>query len=181
MDGDVATDVLIAWKTPLVQAHLKALFDGLMAMHGGNGGYNVSTLLSPIYGGSNLSRLVQAYHPKELVPFLLHAVMRSAPGGFSTNIGGEDYRWSPRIDALGMLVRVTEQEESDYGLVLLPQFGGRWLMKGGEPGEAASVKALRGWWKEHYKEYDAPSPELPEEEVAPGSGGMREDGMFFGQ
>jgi hypothetical protein len=171
LDASVATEVLVNYKSPLVEARLNRLFVALTDSTNDRYGYRVR-VLSPNYGNMSVSlmRLVDAYRPKAFVPCLMVMATGTGSDAYTQMINNQSYRMSSRIDALGMLVKFTRQDTEGYGLGQNRMFGTRWAIAGDEKQEDAAFKKLRAWWAAHYKEYGVKDPKLPEGGAIQGGG-----------
>ena len=163
MDGDVACEILVGWKAPRVEEKLVALF-AMLAEPRNDPNKMRWRILSPDYGytGVNLRRMVEAYRPKAAVPYLIARLSTGAGDGYNQMINNQMYRYSARVDALALLVKVTDQNAEDYKLVNMPMWGGRWLMAGDEKQEEAAAKKMKEWWGVHFKEYGATDAKVPD-------------------
>lgn len=167
-DADIAADLLVKFRDGRVGEKLDELFRDLGRNLQAGAGDNRWRMISPNYGGGDsarvLTKLLDAYQPKEAVRFLAKVLEVPAQDGSDTmfNFNGqqEKVRMSSRIDAALMLVRATGQTADDFGFIRMPNYSPeRWALKGGAAEEQAMVKKLQEWWKEHAKDYGG--PELP--------------------
>ncbi len=167
-DGDIAADLLIRMKSPLVNAHLADLFNEMTAAIKDPNDYRWR-LLSPNYGGGGqtITRLVEAYKPKEAVCFLMKVLDTTYQDGSNASINNVSYRYSMRIDAAALLLHLTGQDPETYKIRKIANFGDRWVMQGQEKEEGEMVRALQQWWYEHYKEYGGEEPPKPAAPVTP--------------
>jgi HEAT repeat protein len=169
-DVDVAVDVLLKYKDPLITERLNDLFTELASTMNNQGDYRWR-VISPNYGdgGRALSRLIDAYKPKKSIPFLVKAIaMSNANDGSDTTMGNnEKYRYSSRIDAAAMLIRAIGQDPDEYNVKKHQNWGDRWLIKGGVAEEEAMVKKLQTWWKEHSSEYESTTTKPAEKATTP--------------
>jgi len=158
-DADVATDLLIHLKSPLVTERLAALFAEMTAAVKDPNDYRWR-VLSPNYGGGGqtLTRLVEFYKPKEVVSFLVKVLGTTVQDGNMATINNVPYRYSFRIDTAAMLVRLTGQKAEDYKLQKLANYGDRWMLQGGEKEESDLIRSLQDWWRDHAKEYGEEPP-----------------------
>jgi hypothetical protein len=166
-DTDIAADLLVKFKDPRVGEKLDDLFRemGKNLQPGGDSRWRVITYN---YGGGEsarvVSKLLDAYQPKEAVRFLAKVLDQPMQDGNDTqiNLNGqpEKVRMSSRIEAALMFIRATGQSADDFGLLRMPNYSPeRWALRGTAAEEAAMIKKLQDWWKEHAKDYG--TPELP--------------------
>jgi hypothetical protein len=162
-DAEVATEVLLAYKSPLVEARLNKMFEALSDGTRDPYGYRFR-MFSPNYSGIAvyLMRLVDAYKPKAFVPCIMVMGAARFSDGYTQQINNQSFRISSRVEALGLLVQFTGQNKEDYGLTHLQPWGNRWMLVGEEKEEEAAAKKMRDWWGDHYKEYGAKDAKLPE-------------------
>jgi hypothetical protein len=177
-DGEVATDLLLHYKSELVREHMAKLFDDL-----GPGQASAQTLrylLSRNYGGLafNATRLIQAYRPPNAIPKLL-AILSATEDGREQTINGQVMRFSTRAELMGFIVAIAGLERSEYSLVQM-QGGMQWAIKGGAKEESEAVEKLKRWWGANYRNFGATSAEIgPAIKLEGGSGFGR--GRFRGE
>jgi len=154
-DADVAVDLLIKQKNDEVNKRLGAMFTELMASAGNPNDYRW-TVFSPNYGdgGRAMSRLIEAYKPREAAGFFMKVMGSASTDGYDTTIGNnEKYRQSTRCDAAGVFMKIVNLDPDEFGLRKVANYGDRWMVKGGQPEENEMVKKLQEWWKKNAKEY----------------------------
>jgi hypothetical protein len=154
-DVDVVVDILIGFKSDDVTNRLNAMFKEMTSTMTSGNDYRWR-VISPNYGegGRALSRLVDAYKPREAVPFLMKVVGMENTDGYDTTVNNnEKVRYSTAIDGAALFIKAIGQDPDDYGLKKYQNFGDRWLIKGGQPEENELKKKLQAWWKVHQKEY----------------------------
>jgi hypothetical protein len=162
-DASIAVDLLLAYNHDKVRARIDNLFIALAPPHGDR--QALTRAMSPNYGDPalQLRRLVEAYSPPHALPSIL-AALGAAGGnsdGYTTNMNGRNYRISSRIDLFAIALDMLQESHDDYGLVRLNNWGNRWVFDGTEEEENKSVKKILEFWKEHYKQFGAESPDLP--------------------
>lgn len=157
-DGDVAADVLLRYKSPAIGEKLNGVFVELEASLNNPNDYRWR-VISPNYGGDgarSFLRLVEAYKPKESVPALVKMLAmtnNNNDGGDTTINNNEKVRYSTRIDAAALLIKIIGQDPDDYNVRKYPNWGDRWLIKGGMDEENELVKRIQKWWKANAREY----------------------------
>jgi hypothetical protein len=159
-DVDFAVDVLIGYKSDEVTDRLNKLFKDMTSSLTSNNDYRWR-VISPNYGegGRALSRLMEAYKPREAIPFLLKVLAMENTDGYDTTVNNnEKVRYSSRIDAAALLLKSTGQDPADYNIRKYANFGDRWLLKGGQPEENEMIKKLQAWGRAHHKDYAATAP-----------------------
>ena len=165
-DADVAVDLLVKYKSPVIVEKLDALFTEMNTTLANNPQDYRWRILSPNYGegGKAMSRLVETYKPKTVVPFLMKAVQNPSQDGYDTTVGNnEKARYSTRIDAAAVLLRVVGQDPEDYEIRKFANYGDRWMIKGGVAEENEMVKKIQTWWRANAKDYGVDLP--PEKKV----------------
>lgn len=159
-DGDVATDVLIAYQSPLVMRRIEQLFQELIEMRGDPNNNVVNTyrmyLISPNYGniGTNMQRLIEAYKPRNVVRLVVEMVLSPTQDGWDNSFNNQVFRFSTRIDALGVLARLVDLDREELKLVKRQEYGNRWAIAGRVAEEEAAVKKAKTWWAQHRNEYE---------------------------
>ncbi|HVX83589.1 MAG TPA: hypothetical protein VH253_02110 [Phycisphaerae bacterium] len=165
-DADVAVDVLIGMKSDKVTDRLNAMFKEMAGSMTNNNDYRWR-VISPNYGegGRAISRLMEAYKPKEAVPFLLKVLNMDISDGYDTTVNNnEKVRYSSRIDAAALLLKAIGQDPDDYNIHKYSNFGDRWLLKGGQPEENTLVRKLQTWGRTHANDF-ATAPPPPKDDV----------------
>ena len=160
-DADVAADLLIKMKNPLVREKLVGLFTELTTAMKNPNDYSWR-MLSTNYGGDaskSVGRLIEAYKPPEAVVFVMKTLDNNRQqDGYNNNINNVQYRYSSRIDMVGLLVKMTNQDPDDYKLKKIANYGDRWMIKGQEKEEEEMLVQVQDWWREHWKEYGGEEP-----------------------
>ena len=154
-DNQIATEVLLNYKSPLVAEKLTALFERIAhdleapqpdVMR--NRGYTAQT--EPM---KNAYRLAEANGSKEIVPALYRiATIRNTMDRQAGQYNAEKYFWSSRTTALATIVRITEQTTEDYKLKKMVPVGGIWCTPT-EADENAAVAKLKAWWQKNAANY----------------------------
>jgi hypothetical protein len=146
-DGDVATDLLVHFKSELVRKRVAGLFEEL-----GRSAGNVQLVryvLSTRYGTVSryAMQLMQAYKPPNAIPALL-GLMDSAPvDGNEQTINGQACYFSMRADLIGFIVELADLDRETYHVARMQNWGASWAIMGGAKEEAEAVKRLKDWWK----------------------------------
>jgi hypothetical protein len=158
-DAPIAVDLLLAYNSPKVRAKVDALFTALSTADRSA----LARALSPNYGEPALEfrRLIEAYNPPHALPAIIAGVATPSVDGSYTNINGKMYRLSSRIDLFAIALDMLQESHADYRLVRLQNWGNRYLFDGSQEDEDKAVKKLLDFWKEHYKQFGAESPDLP--------------------
>jgi len=167
MDGDVATDLLVAYKSDVVEKKITDFMDSLAIMKS-NPNMHPFQMLSSYNGsqGLNFERLLMAYRPKAAVVYLVGVVASNFNNdGWEQMMNNQMYRCSTRVDALGILAKLTDQDKDDFNLARVPQWGNRWMLAGTLDNEEKAARKMLNWWKIHYKDYGAKSPDINDEEL----------------
>jgi hypothetical protein len=129
-------------------------------------------VISPSYGegGRAISRLMEAYKPREAIPFLVKVLDMAPTDGYDTTVNNtEKVRYSSRIDAAALLLKAIGQDPDDYNIHKYSNFGDRWLLKGGQPEENALIRKLQTWMRAHPNDY-ATAPPPPRDAAKPSPG-----------
>ncbi|MEI8197873.1 MAG: hypothetical protein WCI73_18410, partial [Phycisphaerae bacterium] len=187
-DADIAGEVLIHAKSPLVTDRLNSLFKEMSGNLLKNPNDMSWRLLSQNYGGPAqiINKLVEAYKPKEVYPFIVKLISNPLQqDGYFNQINNASYWLSMRVDAMGILLKITNQNAEIYKIRKIPNFGDRWVLQieakqGDQAGamaeERKTVRKVLVWWQDHYMDYGAePPPKLPteaEEKAAAAAAGV---------
>jgi hypothetical protein len=176
-DASVAVDLLLAYNHDKVRSRVDTLFVALAPPNADR--MALTRAMSPNYGDPalQLRRLVEAYNPPHALPCILAALGASggSTDGYYSNMNGKNYRISSRIDLFSIAVEMLQESHDDYGLVRLNNWGNRWVFDGSEDEENKSVKKLLTFWKEHYQQFGAETPDLPT--VSPGTSDSTSGGI----
>lgn len=180
-DADVAADVLIHWRNPVITDRLNTLFKEMAASIRDPNDYRWR-VISPNYGGEGaktLSRLMEAYKPKEGFQFIMKVLASTNQDGYINQMNNVNYWQSSRVDAAALLCRMTGQDPEDYKIQKYANYGDRWMLRvNAKPNEQQNamkeeqqmIRQLLVWWNEHYKEYGVQeAPKIPKEEKAEGA------------
>jgi len=168
-DAELAAELLTKAKAPVIADRLNDVFTDLAATVNNPNDSRWRSLISTNYGGDSakaMIRLIEAYKPKEAVPFMLKALNAPAQDGNDTTVdnNNEKVRYSSRIDAAALLISVSGQNKEDFNVRKYSNYGDRWMLKGSVAEENELVKKLNAWWRAHAKEYGAEVPPEPKEE-----------------
>lgn len=156
-DADVVVDILIGYKSEDITNRLNTMFKEMSSTMTNGNDYRWR-VISPNYGegGKAISRLLEAYKPREAVGFLIKVVNMENSDGYDTTVNNnEKVRYSSSIDGAALLIKSIGQDPEDYNIKKYQNFGDRWLIKGGQPEEAELKKKIMAWWRVHQKEYTA--------------------------
>jgi hypothetical protein len=173
-DADVAADVLINTKNPDVKDRLNNLLQDFLTNIKDPNDYRWR-MLSPNNGdgGRILSRLIEAYKPKLAFTFVIRSLNSQMQDGYVNQINNLNYFQSSRVDAMGLFLKLTDQDPETFRVRKVANFGDRWMLQvDAKPGDQAGAMKeeqklahkLLAWWAEHYKEFGAEEPpKLPKE------------------
>jgi hypothetical protein len=158
-DGEVAVDVLLHYKSDLVKQRVGVLFEKIIAQGGANA---VRYLSSPNYGSTavHATRIIQQYRPASLYAVLVGSLLAPSSGGNTQTINGQECYISARTEMIGYLVQLAELDPEHYNLTQMRNWGYGWMIKGGVKEEEKAAADLVAWWKVHYKEFGATTPEV---------------------
>lgn len=173
-DADVAADVLIHSKSPLVVDRLNNLFKEMNANLRNPNDSSWRTL-SPNYGepGRTVCKLAEAFKPKEAFPFIIKMMTNPQIQDGYVQMNNLNYWMSTRVDGVALLLKIANQDPETYKIRKIPNFGDRWVFQveakqgdqaGGMKEEQKMIRTVLVWWQDHYKEYGAEAPpKLPTE------------------
>jgi hypothetical protein len=154
-DADMVVDILIGYKSEEITNRLNAMFKEMSSSVTSGSDYRWR-VISPNYGegGKAISRLLDAYKPREAVGFLIKVVNMENSDGYDTTVNNnEKVRYSSSIDGAALLIKAIGQDPEDYNIKKYQNFGDRWLLKGGQPEEADLKKKIMAWWRLNQKAY----------------------------
>jgi hypothetical protein len=165
--ASLAVDLLVRLNDDRVRTKVNDLFVKLMPPRVEPGIF--VRALSPTYGqpAESFSRLVAAYHPVQALPAMLAVLKAGGQDGYTNDVNGQQYRGSSRIDLMALALPMMSETPEDYGLVKLSMWGNRWMLAGTEEDEEKAVDKVLAFWKEHYRQFGASTPDLP---VVPAGG-----------
>jgi hypothetical protein len=153
-DGDIACDVLIHLQAPQVAGKLTAFFqrvdaalNGPDAMARDNRQWMYGVNSAPM---KNVYRLLNAYQPPEVLPFLYRLATGPARQPFNGQVNNLHFFWSNRTLPLATLLLLTNQNPASYKLTQINRPVGNWAFAT-QLDEDAAVKKLQAWWAAHPK------------------------------
>jgi hypothetical protein len=158
-DLDVVSNLLIHYNDPSIKDRMDALFVDLSGSLSGNNYFWQQFMPNYNSGGREIMKLVVAFKPAEAVPFFarLFAMPNNNGNGqdLQVNLGGQQvkYHTSNRLKTAYLLIIASGQDPETYNIEAVPNYGNEWGVKGTAEDEAASLKKLEQWWKEHEKDY----------------------------
>ena len=147
-DSELATDILVRFKTPLVSEKIKTFIAELnkdtdrFSTLGG--------LLVPFSDNSrNFIRLVETYKPPEATAFLVILINREVSSSQQITVAGQTVFVSNRTLPLLSLITLTGQKHGDYGLVSANIAWSAPWCAASEADETAAIAKFKTWYAEH--------------------------------
>ena len=180
-DAQLAGDVLVHLKSPLVAEKIKGFVDE-RAKAGKNlcQSSNPDWILIP-------HRLVETYTVKEAIPMLAQEALGSDTDEMGGDMNGRSFMWSRRTMAIGTLAKLIGKDPSDFDLFRAHDTGDSrgWIwavevnqqamMNGNAGNDFRAVKAFYAYWKDHHAEFGV--KEAPAKPSEPPAGGMMPPGF----
>ena len=165
-DSDIATEVLIHFQSPEINAKLIAFFKSAAEVVGRPDVTNQQLYPYSAYYASakNAYSLVQSYKPPEIIPFLFPLATCRDVQKMPISDKAKKYFTSNRTVAIATFVVMTNQRPEDYGLTQLDRnTGGMVWVSSTEADEDLSVAKLQRWWSQNAKVYGATPPPQAQE------------------
>jgi hypothetical protein len=144
-DADVATDLLIHFKSGLVKKRAEELFE--LLRRGPANMQLVRYVLSSRFGTVSMhtTRLLQAYKPANAIPVLLELIEHAPNDGQEQTINGQKVYFSTRADLIGFVVGMAQLDRETYHVGQMRNWGAAWVILGGAKEEGEAVAKLKAW------------------------------------
>lgn len=185
-DAEIYADLLTQYHDPKIGEKFDAMLkDYAAAMTNINDG-RVLQIISPNYSGNQMFRkLTEEYKPKSMAALCVKVLQNQSTNSQDTQMSFNgvvgQYHMSTHCDAIAMLALATSQDPSDYGLVKMDNYQGRWMVPGNANDENDSLKKMHDWVEKHAKDIGIESagafPPASVPPNAPARGGFRGGGF----
>jgi hypothetical protein len=183
-DSQLASDVLVHMKSPLVAQRVKTLVEERV-----KAGKTLSLDVDPDWT-LVAHRLVETYEIKDAIPILAAEALGNLSDEMGGDMNGRPFMWSRRTMAMGTLAKLIGKEPGDFGLIRAKDGGDPrgWMwavemnpqqMNMNGTSDAAAMRLFFDFWKDHHNEYGVKEEPSAASIPVPRRGGRGRGGVMI--